>query len=51
LIQYDFTVPALDAAFTATVLRWMILGLIIGGALWGLRGAVGWFSATREEAL
>lgn len=47
LMQYDFTAPAMTAAFAATALRWVILALIIGGALWALRGAFGWFSATR----
>lgn len=42
LIQYDFVVPVLDAAFAATILRWIMLGLIIIGALWGLRGLYDW---------
>jgi hypothetical protein len=42
LIQYDFTVPVLDAAFAATLLRWVMLALIIVGAAWGLRGLYDW---------
>ncbi|MHC4794852.1 MAG: HupE/UreJ family protein [Planctomycetota bacterium] len=42
LIQYDFVVPVMDAGFAATVLRWIMLGLIIGGAVWGLRALYDW---------
>jgi hypothetical protein len=42
LLQYHFTVPVMNAAFAATVLRWAMLGLIVVGAAWGLRGAFGW---------
>lgn len=45
LLQYDFVVPVLNAAFAATLLRWMMLGLIIVGALWGLRGLYDWVGA------
>jgi len=41
LIQYNFTVPALGPAFAATLLRWLMLGLIIVGTLWLLRGVFG----------
>jgi len=41
LIQYDFAMPALDAAFAATLMRWLMLGLIIGGAGWALRSGFG----------
>ena len=40
--EYHFTVPVMNAAFAATVLRWAMLGLIVVGAAWGLRGAFGW---------
>lgn len=36
-LQYDLTWPAMNAAFAATVMRWAMLGLIIGGAAWLLR--------------
>ena len=42
LIQYDFTAPVLNAAFAATLLRWVMLGLIIVGAAWGLKGLYDW---------
>ena len=42
LLQYDFTLPAMSAAFAATVLRWIMLALIVVGAVWGLRGLYGW---------
>ena len=38
LIQYQFRAPVLDVAFAATVLDWIVLGLIITGAIWILRG-------------
>ena len=36
LTAYDFQAPAYDAAFWALVLRWVLLGLIVGAAVWGL---------------
>jgi len=39
LVQYDFTAPVMNAAFAATALRWVMLGFIVVGAVWGLRGA------------
>ena len=36
LTAYDFHAPAYDAAFWALVLRWVLLGLIVGAAVWGL---------------
>jgi len=39
LVQYDFTAPVMNAAFAATLLRWVMLGFIVIGAQWGLRGA------------
>jgi hypothetical protein len=38
LFQYNFTVPALGAAFAATMLRWVMLALIVVGAAWILKG-------------
>ncbi len=38
LVQYDFSVPAMDAGFAAVLLRWIMMGLIIVGTLWILRG-------------
>jgi hypothetical protein len=42
LLQYDIIVPALNAGFVATLLRWIMLGVIIGGTAWALKGAYGW---------
>ena len=42
LLRYDFRPPALNAAFGATLLRWMMLVLIVGGAAWLLRLAFDW---------
>ena len=36
LTAYDFTRPAMDAAFGAVVLRWVLLLLIVVGVGWGL---------------
>jgi len=41
-LQYQFVVPVLDATFAAMVLRWIMLGLIALGALWGLSGLYSW---------
>ncbi len=42
LLQYDFTVPVMTAALAAVLLRWIMLGLIVLGALWGLGGLHRW---------
>ena len=36
LTTYDFQAPTYDAAFWALVLRWVLLALIVGAAVWGL---------------
>ena len=36
LTAYDFQAPTYDAAFWAMVLRWVLLALIVGAAVWGL---------------
>jgi hypothetical protein len=41
-LQYDFVAPVMNAAFLATMLRWVMLGLIVAGTAWGLRGLYGW---------
>lgn len=41
LIQYDFAVPVLNVALAAIVLRWMMLALIVVGAMWMLHGIFG----------
>ncbi len=41
LLQYQFSVPLMNLALAATLLRWVMLGLIIVGAVWILRGAFG----------
>ena len=51
LIQFDFRAPVMDAAFGATMLRWLMLALIIVGAAWLLRVGFGWLARrppTRE---
>jgi hypothetical protein len=41
LVQYNFTVPALNPAFAALLLRWVMLALIVAGAAWILKGVFG----------
>ena len=36
LTAYNFQAPTYDAAFWALILRWVLLGLIVGAAVWGL---------------
>ncbi len=36
LTAYNFQAPTYDAAFWALLLRWVLLGLIVGVAVWGL---------------
>jgi hypothetical protein len=50
LIQYDFVMPVLNAAFAALVLRWAMLGLIIIGAMWVLRGTFSRLSVRSTES-
>jgi hypothetical protein len=38
VLQYDFRLPALDYAFAADSLRWLMLAVIVGAAAWTLRG-------------
>ncbi|MDX1395700.1 MAG: HupE/UreJ family protein [Gemmatimonadota bacterium] len=46
-LQYDIAIPALDAAFAATLMRWAILLLVVGGAAWALRRPFGrWMEKT-----
>jgi hypothetical protein len=47
LLRYDFRIPVLDAAFAATLLRWLMLLLIVGGAAWLLSLAFNWLHARR----
>jgi len=44
LLQYSFTVPVLNLAFAATLMRWLMLALIIVGAAWILKGVFGAFA-------
>lgn len=48
-LQYDITMPTLDLGFAATLLRWMAVGLIAGGAAWGLKGAFDWLGRRYPE--
>jgi hypothetical protein len=41
LLQYQFAMPALSLSLAATLLRWVMLALIIVGALWLLQGVFG----------
>jgi len=41
LLQYRFTMPVLGLSLAATLLRWVMLALIIVGALWILQGLFG----------
>lgn len=43
-LQYELTVPAFDASFAATLMRWGALALIVAAAAWLLRGAFAWLS-------
>lgn len=42
LLQYAFQWPALDASFLASVMRWLMLGLILVATVWGLSGLYRW---------
>jgi len=44
LLQYNFTAPAMNLALLATLLRWLMLGLIIVGTAWILKGVFGAFA-------
>lgn len=48
-LQYDIAMPTLDLGFAATLLRWMAVGLIAGGAAWGLKGAFDWLGRRYPE--
>ena len=37
LLRFDLRAPALDAAFAAILLRWMMLALIVVGTAWAMR--------------
>jgi hypothetical protein len=39
LVQYQFTPPAFNMMFAATLMRWLMLALIIFGTAWLLKGA------------
>jgi hypothetical protein len=46
-LQYRITWPAVDASFAATLMRWAMLAVIIGAAVWLMRGPFGgWFEKT-----
>ena len=53
LTAHDFRAPTYDAAFWALVLRWVLLGMIVGAAVWGLsavyRGLSARFGGTPTE--
>ena len=43
LMQYEFGWPVFDLAFFASVMRWLMLFIIVGGTIWLLRGLYGRF--------
>ncbi len=49
LRQYQFEWPALDAAFLADVVRWLMLALTVAGFAWILRGVVKRLGGRRAE--
>ena len=51
LTAYNFQAPTYDAAFWALVLRWALLGLIVGAAVWGLGALYRQLSARLGETL
>lgn len=42
-LAYDLTMPVIDLAFAASLMRWGMLALIVAGAAWGLREGVRWW--------
>lgn len=50
LLQYDFALPVMDTAFVAALLRWIMLVVIVGGALWLLKGIFEWLDGRVPEA-
>jgi hypothetical protein len=55
LMQYEFGWPVFDLAFFASVMRWLMLFIIVGGTIWLLRGLYGRFlqnavSSTNADA-
>lgn len=51
LTAYNFQAPTYDAAFWALLLRWVLLGLIVGAAVWGLSALYRQLSARLGETL
>jgi hypothetical protein len=50
LRQYEFTWPELDLGFVAGLIRVLMLGLVLGAALWGLYGLYRRLLEPRESA-
>ncbi len=48
LVQYDVRWPGLNASFLAALLRWLMLGLILVGVVWVLRGLYGRFAPATD---
>lgn len=44
-LSYDLTLPVLDLAFAAELLRWGMLTLVVAGAALGLREGVRWWGS------
>jgi hypothetical protein len=51
LVQYDFTIPAVDGALLVSAMRWTMLLLILAGVIWLLTGWAGRSRAEMEETL
>lgn len=49
LLQYQLTVPAVDASLLASVSRWLLLIAVIGAAGWALRGIFTWWDRRQAE--
>lgn len=49
-LQYDLSLPQPDALFLAALMRWTMLLLVAGGLMWGLSGAVEWWTGRRAVA-
>lgn len=49
-LQYDIAAPVMDAGFAATMLRWVMLAVIVGGVGWGLKGVFGRFARGEESS-
>lgn len=47
LRQYTFTWPSFDAALLAAALRWLMVAVVLGGAMWGVSRVMGGLATGR----